>query len=46
MSVFFSRVRKVSDILSSNNFYTPFSLFLLGPLHLNVSMLDVVPEVS
>ena len=33
-------------IISSDKFSASFSLLLLGPYNVNISMLDVVPEVS
>ena len=44
---FFSQVKKLSAIMPSNIFSVPFSLSSpSGTPDVNVSMLDVVPEVS
>ena len=45
MSISLPKLRKFSTIGSSNMFSVPFSL-LLGPYNVNISSLDVVPEIS
>ena len=46
MSVFFLNLGKFSANMSSDMFSVFFSLLLLDPYNDNISVLDVVPEVS
>ena len=45
MYVSFPRLAKFSAMLFSDKFSAPFSLLFWDPCNVNISVLDVVPEV-